>query len=526
MGWEDDRGVSEVLGAILVFALLVLLLGSYQAFVVPSANEDVEFEHNQEVQGDIQELRRAIRAAETTDASQSTTVAVGARYPTRVLALNPSQPTGSLDVVNDPDQTITIENLRATNEDAGTWWDGDDRQFPSGHLVYQPRYNYFSGPDTYVDNSVVFNEFGNGEQLSITDQRLVQGNKITIGSLAGDQSYTRTKSSVDLNPISAGSTTVQVESDDGDDIEITIPTQLSEDKWEELLEDEGNVEDVFSNGDGFVTIQLDGDETYDLQMGRVGVGSTGESERAHYLYRAQGDGQFVQQNQQTSVTVQVRDRYNNPVSNTDVEFTAGEIEDRTIRTDEDGYAKLPFRTPSENTTMKITAEADVTEEPTATEGDRKSVEFEVNVGAFSSPGIGADLNPGQGLLFEDATADTEGNQYDEFTLTLNNTFEEDVTIAQLRVNAIVLQEPGTSSDGRPVRTMTMETEEFDVRGPYEDASFDTIGEGDTPEYEISFQYIDNGNVEDVEMQEGDYFIMSVILDNGDSSTYIISPRIE
>ena len=50
---SDERGVSEVLGAILVFGILVVLLATIQTQAIPAANEQVEFNHNQEVQSDL-----------------------------------------------------------------------------------------------------------------------------------------------------------------------------------------------------------------------------------------------------------------------------------------------------------------------------------------------------------------------------------------------------------------------------------------------------------------------------------------
>ena len=56
----DSRSVSKLVGFILLFGIVIVLLSVHQAFVVPSANEEVEFRHSQPVQKDIQILRNSV----------------------------------------------------------------------------------------------------------------------------------------------------------------------------------------------------------------------------------------------------------------------------------------------------------------------------------------------------------------------------------------------------------------------------------------------------------------------------------
>jgi len=58
--WGDDRGQAIQIGAVLLFGILIISFSSYQAFVVPNQNEQVEFNHNQRVQGQLQDVRNAI----------------------------------------------------------------------------------------------------------------------------------------------------------------------------------------------------------------------------------------------------------------------------------------------------------------------------------------------------------------------------------------------------------------------------------------------------------------------------------
>ena len=63
----DERAVSEVLGSILLFGLLMTVLVLIQTNAVPAQNQQVEFEHNQRVQQDMLGLDRAVLQAATSD---------------------------------------------------------------------------------------------------------------------------------------------------------------------------------------------------------------------------------------------------------------------------------------------------------------------------------------------------------------------------------------------------------------------------------------------------------------------------
>ncbi|MFC6976212.1 hypothetical protein ACFQL1_18425 [Halomicroarcula sp. GCM10025709] len=56
----DERSQSIQVGAVLLFAVLIIAFSTYQAFVVPDQNRQIEFNHNQEVQQQLQDLRNAI----------------------------------------------------------------------------------------------------------------------------------------------------------------------------------------------------------------------------------------------------------------------------------------------------------------------------------------------------------------------------------------------------------------------------------------------------------------------------------
>lgn len=76
-----DRGQSIQVGAVLLFAVLIVALAVWQAVGVPNQNEQVEFDHNQQVQQQLTELRGSIISMAGSSVTRSTTVDLGVRYP-------------------------------------------------------------------------------------------------------------------------------------------------------------------------------------------------------------------------------------------------------------------------------------------------------------------------------------------------------------------------------------------------------------------------------------------------------------
>ncbi len=358
----DQRGQSIQIGAIILFGALIILLSTYQAFVVPNQNQEVEFKHNQQVQNDMKELRSALVSAADGERS-SVSVQLGTEYPSRAIFVNPGPPSGRLRTVGTTNQSInaTVRNASVSG-DIGDFWNGDPRNYSTGELVYAPNYNVYQNPPrTVYSNTVLYNRFGE-ENLTVTDQTLVDGRSISLVALNGSLSAGRSGSvSVDVRPRSASQTRVAVTNASKDqNVTLELPTRLSEPTWERLLSEEnvtngGHVYDVNvtqlpdSRFDELV-IRLERGVTYDLKLSKVAVGSArGNDPPASYLVKTRGNGTVVPEGEQTTVEVQARDKYNNPVSGevvrADAErggFVNGED---TAKTGSDGTATFIYDAP-------------------------------------------------------------------------------------------------------------------------------------------------------------------------------------
>ncbi|MFB6113014.1 MAG: hypothetical protein ABEJ58_02785 [Halodesulfurarchaeum sp.] len=266
---EDERGVSTVVGAILVFAILIIALSIYHAQVVPAENEKVELRHYQNVQGDLQEVRNAIRSVDEGDSPRSVRVQLGTAYPSRVFAVQPPGAGGRLSTGTIGSGRIEIWGGSGPVEEGAVCGFGPPTTTKS--IVYTPHYNYLGGtPPIYYENSVLYRMTGDGAVILESGQTLVSGSTIHVMPLLGNLSRGGTGSTVvDFYGDATGSTLV-----DGP-LTVTIPTRLSDETWERLLNDStSRVEEVTMNTSrpSAVDIVLESG-TYRVACTPVGVGT-------------------------------------------------------------------------------------------------------------------------------------------------------------------------------------------------------------------------------------------------------------
>jgi hypothetical protein len=366
----DDRGVVVQVGAVILFAFVILAITMYQVQVVPDQNKEIEFKHNEEVQDDIVSVRDAILSSSSTGTSPSETVKLGTTYPSRTIFVNPTPPTGRLETVGTTDRTIniSIENATAINDETFDYWNGSQRNFSTGFLVYTPRYTrYDNAPETTYENSVVVNRFEDGTELPLTEQSIIDGNEITLIALNGSLKKSGSQAlSVPIKPLSVSTATVSISTTESTgNLTLHLPTQLSNETWGELLESErsnGNVSSYEVNENqgrpNVLTIRLSPGE-YDLKLAKIGVGSASTADTNPYYITRSGNGNpSMLADTSRTFTFEVRDRYNNPVSGVQVQLDTNATEGLSSvssRTDDDGRASVTFEAPNIEGTYELVA---------------------------------------------------------------------------------------------------------------------------------------------------------------------------
>ena len=289
----DERAQSTLVGFILLFGILVVAFASYQAVVVPNQNAEVEFNHNQGVQTDMQDLRNSlldVRSVERINEGEYEVISehrparvqLGTQYPARLIALNPPHPTGSLQT-EEPTSGVTIENADVTNADAfvvqpesveelvqDDFEAGIDTRF----ISYQPQYNeYRSAPETVFEHSLLYNKFQE-DDLVVRDQRLINDRRLNVLLFSGSVSRSSNQAvTLDPETIDGPTGPINITADNGP-IEITLPTRTPG-----VWETESVIGSEFGEGATHarvtdtaadqVTIELEEGETYQLRATRV-----------------------------------------------------------------------------------------------------------------------------------------------------------------------------------------------------------------------------------------------------------------
>lgn len=447
MGFRgDDRGVSAVVGFILIFGILTIGYSIYQGEVIPDQNQQIEFQHSQQVQGELSNLRDRIFLTGTTGVSQSTTITVGATYPQRSVGVNfaisggrvQTRPAGQNGASN-----ITFENITAVRGEVDDYWDSDNQRtslsFPTKEIVYEPRYTrYQNAPTTIFSNSVLFNDFDRAN-LSISDQRLVQGTTITIVVIDGDLNVDRSGEGVtvgvDTEALSVATNTISVENNDTDRrINITVPTEVanSSDWNESSLEDQDTIHDVRTHGDS-LTITLQRDRQYSLRMMKVGVGQRGTEPPAAYIVPVELPPRTVSVNTSHTAIVEVRDTFNNPENNVSVDVSASggtfANPDQNV-TAVDGQATFEYQAPS--AAGDYTLEFNISRSGSP---DERIVRRDVTVESTGSGGGGGGGGGGGSAANTQLVSATKTGDSDGVRFTLENTGGSGVTIQNITVDS-------------------------------------------------------------------------------------------
>ncbi|WP_267164457.1 hypothetical protein [Halovenus salina] len=359
---NDTRAQSVQIGAVLLFGMLIVALSTWQAFQVPAQNEEIEFNHNQEVQKQMIELRTTVNSLPGISTPRSTTIDLGVRYPSRTIFRNPPPVSGTIRTVKTTDSgfNVSIENASASGE-IGDFWNGTARQYNTGAIEYEPRYNeYRNAPRTIYEHSVLYNKFGENQELSITGQTLVRDDTITMVAVNGTLREDRVNSiSVDIEPISTRTRTVEV-GNESHNMTISTPTRMNVSEWREVFEDElddGNVTAVDTTDiealDDYSMLHVELKRgTYSLQLVKVGVGTQTARDKAAYITDQNRRSFNITSAESQRITVETRNKYNERVNatvNDNITQGNGTIRREKASGGEYTYRYLPF----ENTTGEV-----------------------------------------------------------------------------------------------------------------------------------------------------------------------------
>jgi len=267
-GRRGDRAQALQVGAILLFALLVVALGIHQAVVVPNENRQVEYDHFQHAQNDVAELRNTVVRAGQQSATLPASVLLGGDYPNRLLSAQPPGFYGSLST--EPLGDVSLENAGgATMTDIC----GPDSTTTRA-ATYTPHYEYLTSVSNVTyENTVAYTTGANGGQYVENDQQqLVDGKTVHLYPLVG--AYNRSGSDLATMSLHAGTTGENASIPSG--AILRVPTRLSAAAWERQLA--GEPVTVTGKTDGKVGIEFSDSGTYTVACTPTGAGSAPNNE--------------------------------------------------------------------------------------------------------------------------------------------------------------------------------------------------------------------------------------------------------
>jgi hypothetical protein len=545
-GDAADRGVSELLGAILLFGLVVAVMVLLQANAVPNQNERVEFDHNQRVQADVLELSSAVEDVAATGRDRSSVIEMAPEYPNRFLLLNPGTAAGRLST---REAGFTVGNAVAAGE-TGDYWDGSARTFDAQALEYVPNYNvYRNAPTTTLAHGTVADRFPDGSLTAIGGGPFVEGRRISLVALDGQRGESSGGAlSVELVPLSTETETVTVTGDGGDPLVVRLESDRSVAQWERILADEmapdGFVSEIRDGPGDTVVVEFEPGETYQLRLSKVGVGAGITDPDPAYLTARGDDTPTLEPGEERELTVQVRDAYNAPEPGVEVTFAAdaGSLDGTSVITDEDGEATVTYTADGGDATVTATVD-----DGTGAADDPLSVVYDVTVESpTDDPGQGSepgDLNPGGDDALELRSAQLQGcldpdpnqrnvEQYDDdgdcVVLTTFESTGQDRTVSEVRVAVYDADQSFTIGRGSGAEARVRATQYS-----FESSAPQTVGgnaltlsppspvsEGSTVTYDLAFE---RGG-QRYNVIEGDLFVLKLRFSDGTVSTYIVAPQ--
>lgn len=247
MGFSrDDRAVSSQIGAVLLLGFLIIMLSVYQVQFVPQQNKQVEFEHSIDSQNDMVDLRNAILESDTTGQTTFASVRLGPMYTSRIIAINPGPPSGTLGT--GPPQNVSVVDGTGTTV---TGLCPTSNPIQTRTLSYTPGYNeYQEAPTIVYENTVLYLDYG-GETVLLSDEQLVQGDTVNINPVNTSLYKTGIRRiSVEPRPGLTKSRNVE-------DANVTFPTGLSQETWRDLLAEDLDPDQV-TVADGELTLNTTG----------------------------------------------------------------------------------------------------------------------------------------------------------------------------------------------------------------------------------------------------------------------------
>ena len=217
--FKDENAVSEVIGVMIILMVLVLYLGTIQAYEVPKWNTELEIRQFDIAYSDFINLRSNLEDVSAKNIPKTNSIHMGVRYPLRYMLYNPGP--GAAGTITMYPVNITVD-LKFLEGNSST------RNYSSRGIVYRLD-GQSSFPDIIYEHGIIIRNFG---KTNITDdqQSLLINNEIFIPVINWSMGPGSSMETISLNlkPYSTAT------SSNVTNLNITMDTEYPA-VWSELL---------------------------------------------------------------------------------------------------------------------------------------------------------------------------------------------------------------------------------------------------------------------------------------------------
>jgi hypothetical protein len=165
---KNESAVSEVIGALLIFGIIVGLIGIMQSSQVPAWNAAVEQTHFDVVSSDFVKLRADIEDVEKLEIPKSTDLRMGVKYPERFVFRNPGAGASG---------TITTYPLHVNvsySTISGLKW----KNYTSAGIVYE-MHGTERSPKLVYEHGLIIKDYGDAN-VTGNEPSLITGGEVFI----------------------------------------------------------------------------------------------------------------------------------------------------------------------------------------------------------------------------------------------------------------------------------------------------------------------------------------------------------
>lgn len=231
---RDERGGATVIGFVLLMGIIAMMILVQLTQVVPHEADKAEFEAGMGVVEDAEAFGEVIHTVDGETGVRVVTIGEPVDYP-RIGGQ--WYPPGTIVRDVSSDQQVLVE--------------GRHKRFEtSGSLVsFQGQYTHRDGPRAVFEHGSVYTLTEDGEVIMHRDQRIVDGEEITVHTLSSSAASSSSQNSmaVSVYPEDVNKDVSFASKNNSGAIEIVLPTYRSESYWRDTYENE-----LRSNG-GYVT---------------------------------------------------------------------------------------------------------------------------------------------------------------------------------------------------------------------------------------------------------------------------------